>query len=173
MCGGLARWLRALGCDAFYREGIEDQELVDRALNEDRTVITSDTRLLERKLFTEGRIRSLALPHGLKLPAQLDFVVGALGLEVQDARCTLCNGELTPVSREAVADIVPARSLIWAREFFRCGACGHVFWDGTHWGRITAVRRQYAKAPKSQTPPGADPASEDTETPKDYNTPKR
>jgi len=142
MCGGLARWLRAIGCDAFYREGVGDQELVDLALAQHRVVITSDGKLLERRVFTTSRIRAVALPRGLRLLDQVEYVVRALRLTVSDARCTLCNGELASVSRDEVADEVPARSLMWAREFFRCADCGHVFWDGTHWRRISAVRER-------------------------------
>jgi uncharacterized protein len=144
MCGGLARWLRALGYDTFYREGIDDQDLVDLARAEGRIVITSDSRLLERRLFTSGELPSVALPRNLKLLDQLDYVARALRLHVAEARCTLCNGELRVVSREDVADQVPARSLLWARQFFLCTGCAHVFWDGTHWRRISAVRERIA-----------------------------
>ncbi len=144
MCGGLARWLRAIGYDTFYCEGIDDQELVEIALTEERVVITSDSRLLERRLFTTGQLRAVALPCCLKLPDQVEHIVRALRLTVGEARCTLCNGELIRVSREEVADRVPARSLIWAKRFFLCADCGHVFWDGTHWRRISAVRDRIA-----------------------------
>jgi uncharacterized protein with PIN domain len=70
--------------------------------------------------------------------------------------CTLCNGALEDVSRAEVGDIVPARSLIWATEFYRCCACGHVFWEGTHWHRIRAVReRLFAQRSQPAAPPGA------------------
>ena len=157
MCGGLARWLRALGCDTFYRQGVEDRELIEVALDDDRVVVTSDGGLLARKLFTGGRLRAVALPRGLHLLDQLDFVVRALQLRVGEARCTLCNGELCPVSRDEVSDRVPARSLIWARHFFRCVDCDHVFWDGTHWKRISAVRDRVAGRAMNRLPDGGAP----------------
>lgn len=144
MCGGVARWLRALGCDTFYQEGIDDRALVELAQRECRIVITSDTRLLERRVFTSGEIGSVLVPTGLKLDAQVEFVSRRLGVTPGTPRCTLCNGELIPVSREEVADVVPARSLIWGRGFGRCRACGHVFWEGTHWKRIAEVRDRLA-----------------------------
>jgi uncharacterized protein with PIN domain len=145
MCGGLARWLRALGHDTFYEDGIADQALVDLAVNEGRVIITSDSRLLERRLFTTGSLQAVHLPRGLKLLEQVAYVARALQLGVGEARCTRCNGELIPAARDEVADRVPARSLIWARRFYRCEACGHVFWDGTHWRRISAVRDRIAQ----------------------------
>lgn len=136
MCGGLARWLRLLGVDATYRADIEDAELVRQARAEKRTVVSSDHKLFERRLFTSGQLNGVQLPVGLRLREQVRFVAERLGLRPGFPRCTLCNGELRAVSRADVADVVPARSLIWADEFYRCGRCGHVFWQGTHWRRI-------------------------------------
>jgi uncharacterized protein with PIN domain len=142
MCGGVARWLRLLGVDTSYTPGIEDGELVRQALAEKRVVLSSDGKLFERRLFTSGELQGLRLPVGLKLLDQLRFVVRALGLCAGFPRCTLCNGELEVVGRAEVADVVPARSLVWATEFYRCGTCGHVFWQGTHWRRIRVVREK-------------------------------
>lgn len=142
MCGGLARWLRVLGVDASYTPGIEDANLVAHALAEGRVVISSDGKLFERKLFANGELRGLPLPVGLRLHDQVRFVVRELRLTLGTPRCTLCNGELESVARGDVADVVPARSLIWATVFYRCRACGHVFWEGTHWRRINALRER-------------------------------
>jgi hypothetical protein len=140
MCGGLARWLRALGHDTFYREGIDDAELVKIARREGRVLISSDGKMFERRAIAGGEVRALLLPHGLKLLDQVAFAVRELKLGVLDARCTRCNGPLVRASREEVSGEVPARSLVWAREFYRCAGCGKVFWDGTHWQRIEKVR---------------------------------
>jgi uncharacterized protein len=144
MCGGLARWLRVLGVDTSYTPGIEDGTLVQHALAEGRIVISGDGKLFERRLFTTGRVRGLRLPVGLKLLDQLRFTVRALTLSPAFPRCTLCNGELDVVGRAEVGDIVPARSLIWATEYYRCRDCRHVFWEGTHWRRIKSVRDKIA-----------------------------
>lgn len=142
MCGGVARWLRVLGVDTAYRPGIEDGELVQLAHAEGRIVISADGKLFERRLFTTGELRGVRLPVGLKLLDQLRYVVRELDITTGMPRCTLCNGELEPVPRSAVADVVPARSLIWTQDFYRCAACRHVFWEGTHWRRIGAVRKR-------------------------------
>jgi len=140
MCGGLARWLRVLGVDASYTPGIDDGELVQHALDDGRTVISCDRKLFERRLFARGQLGGLRMPVGLRLREQLRFVASRLDLPMGFPRCAACNGELAPVQRSDVADVVPARSLVWAREFFRCRRCQHVFWEGTHWRRIRAVR---------------------------------
>ncbi len=145
MCGGLARWLRACGVDASFQHGIDDDELLRHALAESRVVVSSDGSLFDRKLFRTGEVKGLRLPVGLLLQVQVELVFREFRLRVGFPRCTRCNGELHPVGRDEVCDVVPARSLVWAKEFFRCDECGHVFWEGTHWRRIGAVRRRLEK----------------------------
>jgi uncharacterized protein len=140
MCGGLARWLRVLGVDASYTAGIDDAVLVQHAMEERRVLISSDRKLFERRLLATGELKGLLMPVGLRLRDQVSFTVRRLSLPVGFPRCTLCNGELLSVGRTEVADVVPARSLVWAQEFYRCGRCQHVYWEGTHWRRIRAVR---------------------------------
>lgn len=147
MCGGLARWLRVLGVDTTYTPDIEDGVLVQQSLNEERVVVSSDHKLFERRVFVEKTLAGVLLPVGLRLREQVRFVARRLALPIGFPRCTLCNGELAPVQRAEVADVVPARSLIWAREFCRCDRCEHVFWEGTHWRRIRAVREELEGSP--------------------------
>ncbi|MCK6457912.1 MAG: Mut7-C RNAse domain-containing protein [Phycisphaerae bacterium] len=141
MCGGLARWLRALGYDATFSPRIDDGELVRQARGEGRILISSDSRLFERRAIRLGEVKSCFLPRGMKMLDQVRFVVSRLGLTVRDPRCMACGGELERVDAAEVGDRVPARSLVWATEFFECRRCGRVFWNGTHWRRIDAVRR--------------------------------
>lgn len=142
MCGGLARWLRVLGVDTSYTPNIEDGILVQEALAEERVVISSDHKLFERRVFVTGELPGVMLPVGLMLHDQVRFAAERLELLVGYPRCTLCNGELQPVRRAEVGDVVPARSLVWARKFYRCESCEHVFWEGTHWRKIRAVREE-------------------------------
>ncbi len=139
MCGGVARWLRVLGVDATYTPGIDDGALVRHALTEQRIVISSDGRLFERRALVTGAVRGLRLPVGLKRLEQVRWVVRALGIRPGFPRCARCNGALAEVPRADVGDVVPARSLVWATRFWRCGSCRQVFWEGTHWHRIRCV----------------------------------
>ena len=158
MCGGLARWLRAIGYDAAFHPDLDDAELVQLAHRQGRVLISSDGKLFERRAITERRVRALQLPRGLKRIDQIRFVVRALGLTVRDPRCMKCNGRLIAASREEVADVVPARSLVWADAFFRCDSCHRVFWNGTHWKKITARRAELALlASDPPAPPGPQP----------------
>jgi uncharacterized protein with PIN domain len=140
MCGGVARWLRVFGVDTTYTAGIDDGELVAHAQAEGRVLVSADGPLFERRPLASGEVRGVRLPVGLKLAEQVRFVVDALNVTPGEARCSLCNGELVAVTRGEVADVVPARSLIWVKAFFRCRDCAQVFWEGSHWRRIRAVR---------------------------------
>ncbi len=153
MCGGLARWLRAIGYDTTYTADIDDGVLVAQSGSEHRVLISADGRLFERRAITSGEVRGLRLPRGLKRLAQLEWVVSAMRLEVGPPRCTTCNGQLRPVRRDEVQDLVPARSLVWASEFFLCGVCGKAFWNGTHWMRMEQVRRRMSEAGSRREPP--------------------
>lgn len=154
MCGGLARWLRVLGVDTSYRADIDDAALVRLALAEGRLVISSDRKLFERRVFVRGELAGLLLPTGLKRDDQVRFVARSLHIRPGFPRCALCNGELHAVRRDEVGDVVPARSLIWADRFYRCAACRHVFWEGTHWNRIHRLVDELAgTSPDPARPP--------------------
>lgn len=146
MCGGLARWLRAIGYDTTWSEGIDDGELVRQAHEQGRIVVSSDTGMFERRLIASGQVPAILLPRGLRRMQQLDYVIQHLKLPVRAPRCMTCGGELLPATREEVAGEVPVRSLLWASHFYRCGQCGKIFWEGSHWRRISKVREAAADA---------------------------
>jgi uncharacterized protein with PIN domain len=149
MCGGLARWLRAIGYDATWSADIDDGELVQEADEQGRFLLSSDGGIFERRMITSGQVPALLLPRGLRLMEQLEYVVQQLKLPVRQPRCMTCSGPLVPTAREEVAAEVPARSLVWARNFYRCGSCAKVFWEGSHWRRISKVREATATLVRS------------------------
>jgi hypothetical protein len=138
MLGGLARWLRAAGYDAAWVEGIEDAELVRRALADGRILLTCDTGLAQHGAIQSGQVRAVLIPPGKRKFEQLRFVVQALGLRRLAPRCMACGGRLLAVSPDAARPEVPPRTLAWCDEYFRCQRCAKLFWRGTHWQRIEA-----------------------------------
>ena len=154
MCGGLARWLRAIGYDATWSADIDDGDLVRQADEQGRFLLSSDSGIFERRVIASGQVSALLLPRGLPRMEQLQYVVRQLKLSVGPPRCMTCGGPLVPAAREEVAGEVPARSLVSARNFYRCGSCAKVFWEGSHWRRISEVR----EATASLAGPPADPA---------------
>lgn len=141
-----------IGYDATYQADIEDAVLVEHAQAEGRVLISADGRLFERRAITSGEVRALRLPRGLKRIGQIEWVVHAMRLTVKTPRCTACNGTLSPARRDEVQHVVPARSLVWASEFYQCQSCGKAFWNGTHWGRMQKVRDRLAELVRSEHP---------------------
>jgi uncharacterized protein with PIN domain len=136
MLGGLARWLRAAGYDASWNAAIGDWELIRVALREGRTLLTCDTGIFRIGIVRDGEVPALLIPHGLNKQEQLAFVLRRLKLSLREPRCMACGGPLAEVLREQVNGRVPPRTLAWLERFYKCGRCGQLFWQGTHWQQI-------------------------------------
>ncbi len=52
------------------------------------------------------------------------------------SRCTACNGELAPASRQQVWDRLPPFIYLTHERFAACPECGRVYWMGTHVARL-------------------------------------
>ena len=144
MLGGLARWLRAVGYDAEFHYGIDDAELIRRARQTGRTLLSSDGPLFERRVILDGAIRALYVPQQLSKFEQLRFVLRELGLPRRPPRCMACGGELLEVPKHTVAAEAPPLAFRNCDRFWRCQRCGKLLWRGTHWQKITARLDQIA-----------------------------
>jgi hypothetical protein len=137
MLGRLARWLRLLGFDTAYSAHVADGDLVRRAVEEGRVILTRD-----RALPDEWRVSGVHVLGAETLLEQLRDVVGAFGLAPHVrplSRCSECNGVLVRAPREEVAVEVPPRVLARQREFQRCPGCRRVYWRGSHATRMKRV----------------------------------
>jgi uncharacterized protein len=135
--GTLARRLRLLGFDTWYANDVTDRDLLRRALDDDRVLLSRDRGLLCRRELVHGY-----LPRSDDPMAQTIEVVGRFALAAVAApltRCVRCNGLLDPVPLEEVAALVPPRSRRAFDRFARCRGCGRVFWPGSHLDASTAV----------------------------------
>jgi len=142
MVGKLARWLRALGYDAAYERAMADAELVERAREEGRIILTRDRRLLERRRLESGFLVGPDDPM-----AQLSQVAHAFDLRLDPdrwfRRCLDCNVPMLPAAADEVRGRVPAHVLSTQDRFARCPACGRVFWAATH---VDGMRRRLERA---------------------------
>jgi uncharacterized protein len=133
MLGRLATWLRVLGHDAEYFRG-EDEDLIRRARQEGRVLLTRDTRLLQRRqLPPHMHIQS---DH---VTEQLRQVVVTLGLDPGAPlgnRCLRCNVNLEPRTRPDVLGLVP--EFVWShhQDFWGCPHCRRIYWAGSHRRRM-------------------------------------
>ena len=130
--GKLARWLRIIGQDVFYKNRLEDGELIDVAVRESRFILTRDLRL--GKILEEK-----ALPHYIVLenyPAhQLKEVAAKFSDRIKIrvfSRCTDCNLVLVSAEKEEVKDRIPPFVYKTQNRFRQCPGCKKVFWAATH-----------------------------------------
>ncbi len=130
MLGRLARWLRFLGFDTLYYSGISDANLVKIAKEQDRTILTRDTRLVKMK----GLGGNLLITSNDSF-RQLLEVLQAFNLNRFDflGRCVKCNGELLKIAdKERVKDAVPEYVFLQHSDFLKCPDCGKIYWQGSH-----------------------------------------
>ena len=139
--GGLARWLRAAGYEARQGTAGEGDRLLEEAAREGFVLLTSDSRLLDRRLLREGEVLALWIPSAFSKREQLSMLMRDLGLQPRAARCMACGGELRPTAKEAVRARIPPRTALWRDEYFLCAGCDRLFWRGTHWERISGALR--------------------------------
>lgn len=146
MLGSLARWLRIMGYDTMYAQGMDDTEILHVALEQDRRLLTRDRQLAQRA----GEAGMLVSSDDAA--EQLEDVIRTYRLEFREerSRCTRCNGPLTEVPGSEVGTEVPPRVRESQDTFYRCTVCGQIYWKGTHWERIVgqvgeAMRNAYSR----------------------------
>lgn len=145
--GKLARLLRMIGYDTLFFRDIADNLLVEVALNEERILLTKDTRLVQRRVVTGGTLKAILLQED-EPKWQLRQVVKELQLDMQAAqftRCLECNHLLTSRSRDEVRDLVPPYVYRTQSQYMQCEGCGRIYWRGTHWQRMREKLREWGE----------------------------
>lgn len=135
--GRLARWLRVLGFDVWWRSDADDQMLADISLDQQRILLTRDRGLLKRRALTHG-----LFVHSEQPKQQTLEVMRRLDLRQRVApltRCLRCNGRLVAVAKEEVTDRLEPLTREYYDEFSRCADCGQIYWPGTHFARLTSL----------------------------------
>lgn len=136
----LARWLRILGYDTIYPDFVEDDRIMEFAGKENRVLLTQDVELVSRA--KKKGAKALLIPRDVDVEEQVAFVLLELSLTVDfpaRTRCPQCNGELEVVGRKEVTGNPNAPEGVVARNssFWLCKTCRKVYWEGTHWKKIT------------------------------------
>jgi uncharacterized protein len=140
MLGRLARYLRFVGFDTAYARDLPDDEILRRSEGEGRILLTRDRRLASRSptavLLTSGDIADQFQRVRVSFPRA--------SFEVKFDRCTKCNGRLSLLEVDRTT-VLPAALPVALRESgvqpYRCDACGHLYWEGSH---TRAIRERLA-----------------------------
>ena len=132
--GRLARYLRLLGLDCLYRNDYRDTEIARIASEQQRTVLTRDRTLLQRRIITHGYFVRAQQPR-----RQVREVLARFDLYRQVepfSRCTRCNGELETVDKQVIVARLEPKTRKYYDDFRRCSDCGQIFWQGSHHTRM-------------------------------------
>ncbi|HEV2449389.1 MAG TPA: Mut7-C RNAse domain-containing protein [Thermoplasmata archaeon] len=122
MLGRLARYLRILGCDAEYVRGLSDDELLQHQRRSERVLLTRDVALARRSERAQ-LLRAVDVRAQL---VELWRAWPALPRVPRFDRCTECNGPLVTVPPGEAGNSTGGSPQ------FRCTACGHRYWAGSH-----------------------------------------
>jgi len=144
--GKLAKWLRIMGYDSLFFNQKDDGRMIGIALREGRTILTRDSQIMARRLVTSGRLKALLIKKD-DPKEQLAEVVEKLNLDYHRkpfSVCLECNQPLVPRSREEVRDLVPPYVFKTREQYMQCPACQRVYWQGTHWQRMSRELEELA-----------------------------
>jgi uncharacterized protein with PIN domain len=143
--GRLARYLRLLGFDCRYDNGLTDAEVARISADESRIVLTRDRALLQHRIITRGYFVRADRP-----PEQVREVLARLDLYRMIhpfSRCTRCNGLLEAVDKQTVLDELQPKTRKYYDEFRRCTRCGQIYWKGSHFERAERLVAAITTAP--------------------------
>jgi uncharacterized protein with PIN domain len=133
--GKLAKYLRMLGFDTTYQNDYDDKDIIRISLEEHRIILTRDIGLLKVKSVTHGYYIRSQYPKG-----QLSEVLNQFDLyNAIDPfnRCIKCNGKLELVEKEEIIQQLEPLTQKYFNKFFRCNRCQSVFWEGSHFDRMS------------------------------------
>ena len=145
--GRLTKWLRLMGYDAVFFDGQCDADMIARALAEARVILTRDTQIMKRGVFTSGRLKAILIDSD-EPEKQIQQVIATLNLDTRlrpFMRCLECNQALEERSKEQVKDRVPPYVFKTQRQYMECPACHRIYWQGTHWQAMTRKLEQLCK----------------------------
>jgi hypothetical protein len=119
-----------LGLDSLYNRDYQDDELVNISVQENRTLLSRDRRLLMHKVILQGYcLRSLEPDEQLKEVARRYTLQEWIK---PFRRCMRCNHLLEPVSKEKVLHRLEPLTRLYFEVFHICPACNQVYWKGSH-----------------------------------------
>lgn len=132
--GTLTKYLRLCGFDTFYKKDLNDIEIINLSVSEDRIILTRDLELLKNSIVTHGYwIRSQNTHEQLKEVFRRFDLASQMSPFI---RCMECNGMLSDVSKKEIQDrLLPETIRIFAK-FRMCSQCSRVYWEGSHFERM-------------------------------------
>jgi len=134
MLGNIAKKLRLLGYDSEYVSDIDDSKLIEKAKNENRTIISRDHNLIDRAKKNE--ISSVYITKENEIEQFLE-ILETTHLQFDEisgdsARCTKCNSPTSQINKLEIKNKIPQGVLEYHDKFWKCDRCNQIYWEGTH-----------------------------------------
>jgi len=134
MLGTIAKKLRILGFDCRYSAAIDDEDILLVAKKENRVIITKDHQLKVNAVKHD--IMSVELHAHTEKDQMIEIAekqsLGKYKFDVDNSRCSMCNGNLHTIEKEEIADKIPLKTAQNTERFWMCVDCKHIYWVGTH-----------------------------------------
>jgi len=138
--GKLAKYMRLLGIDTFYKNDIQEIEIINISINEKRTILTKNKNLLKRNEVINGYwIRNE------NVESQIKEVVRRFKLQNKIkyfSRCLICNSQLKFIEKEKIINRIPSRVKEWCNEFYYCENCDKIYWKGSHYNKMLMTLKE-------------------------------
>jgi len=134
MLGNIAKKLRLLGFDSEYVSDIDDSKLIEKAKNENRTIISRDRNLIDRAKKNE--VSSVYITKENEIE-QFREILETTHLQFDEisgnsARCTKCNSPTSQINKLEIKNKIPQGVLEYHDKFWKCDGCDQIYWVGTH-----------------------------------------
>ena len=132
--GKLTKYLRMIGFDVYYKNNLDDEEIINISIKERRAILTKDRGILKRNEVTHGYwVRSI------KVEEQVKEVIQRFDLQKEMkefSRCLECNDLLKSIKKETIIEQLPLKVAQTQNEFYQCPSCKKIYWKGTHQQRM-------------------------------------
>jgi hypothetical protein len=129
--GKLTRYLRLCGIDTYCQTDLNDAEIIDLAISDQRVILTRDKGLLKNKKVTHGYWIRSQYPRKQLKEIFLRFDIG--NRIALFTRCMECNGRLRDVSKKEILDRLLPGTRQYYRKFKMCDDCNRIYWNGSHY----------------------------------------
>lgn len=140
--GKLARYLRLLGFDCLYRNDFSDAALAKIASEQQRTVLTRDRSLLQRRIITHGYFVRADMPKIQTREVLKRFNLYPLIKPL--TRCAHCNGKLVETDKQEIEHHLEPLTRKYYENFLICPQCGQIYWQGGHYVRIKSLINEFS-----------------------------
>ncbi|MFP4023835.1 MAG: Mut7-C RNAse domain-containing protein [Thiohalospira sp.] len=135
--GQLAKYLRLLGFDTYYMNDLKDSKIIEKAIDENRIILTRDYGILKHKKVTHGYyVRSQDSKNQLKEILQRFDLKSKIK---PFSRCTICNGSIKKVEKKKIEHLLLEKTKRSFQEFYQCSLCQKIYWEGSHFKNINRL----------------------------------